>query len=31
MLTREYGGRKACGQSKLALVMLTFDLAPALE
>jgi NAD(P)-dependent dehydrogenase (short-subunit alcohol dehydrogenase family) len=27
MLTREYDGRQAYGQSKLALVMLTFDLA----
>jgi NAD(P)-dependent dehydrogenase (short-subunit alcohol dehydrogenase family) len=31
MLTREYDGRQAYGQSKLALVMLTFDLAAALQ
>jgi len=31
MLTREYDGRQAYGQSKLALVMLTFDLAGALQ
>ena len=31
IVTPEYGGRKAYGQSKLALVMLTFDLAAALQ
>jgi NAD(P)-dependent dehydrogenase (short-subunit alcohol dehydrogenase family) len=31
MLTRRYDGRQAYGQSKLALVMLTFDLAAALQ
>ena len=31
MLTREYGARQAYGQSKLALVMLTFDLAVLLQ
>jgi NAD(P)-dependent dehydrogenase (short-subunit alcohol dehydrogenase family) len=31
MLTREYDGRQAYGQSKLALVMLTFDLAVVLQ
>jgi NAD(P)-dependent dehydrogenase (short-subunit alcohol dehydrogenase family) len=31
MLTREYDGRQAYGQSKLALVMLTFDLAVTLQ
>jgi NAD(P)-dependent dehydrogenase (short-subunit alcohol dehydrogenase family) len=31
MLTRGYDGRQAYGQSKLALVMLTFDLAVALQ
>jgi NAD(P)-dependent dehydrogenase (short-subunit alcohol dehydrogenase family) len=31
MLTREYDGRQAYGQSKLALVMFTFDLAAALQ
>jgi len=31
MLTREYDGRQAYGQGKLALVMLTFDLAVALQ
>lgn len=31
MLTRRYDGRRAYGQSKLALIMFTFDLAAALE
>jgi NAD(P)-dependent dehydrogenase (short-subunit alcohol dehydrogenase family) len=31
MLTRQYDGRQAYGQSKLALVMLTFDLAVVLQ
>jgi NAD(P)-dependent dehydrogenase (short-subunit alcohol dehydrogenase family) len=31
MLTREYDGTRAYGQSKLALVMLTFDLALVLQ
>jgi NAD(P)-dependent dehydrogenase (short-subunit alcohol dehydrogenase family) len=31
MLTRGYNGRRAYGQSKLALIMFTLDLAAALE
>jgi hypothetical protein len=31
MLTREYDGKQAYGQSKLALAMLTLDLAVVLQ